>query len=295
MVSHKTRVRSESRCLDAAARAGVPGAFLTLPDGMTYYELAGPTGGQLAVLIHGFSVPCYTWDAAFAALSQAGVRVLRYDLYGRGYSDRPAVNNGPDLFDRQLAHLLAGLDITGPVDLVGLSMGGAIAVTFADRHLDQVRRLVLVGPAGWPIKSPASARLLDIPWLGECLLATVGDRALVASLADDFFHPERFPEYQARYRDQMQYRGFKRALLSTLRSGFIDNLAETYRRIGQHPRPVLLIWGQEDRVIPFALSSPMRAALPRAEFHPIERAGHVAHYERPEVVNPLLLEFLRRE
>jgi len=57
---------------------------------------------------------------------------------------------------------------------------------------------------------------------------------------------------------------------------------------------VLLIWGQEDRMVPFETSEQVLAAMPQAEFHPIDDAGHIPHYEKPDVVNPLLIEFLNR-
>ena len=285
--------RGESQVLDAAARSTAPGSFVELPDGVTHYELAGPPEGRLVVLAHGFSVPYYIWDPTFAPLVQAGLRVLRYDLYGRGYSDRPNIVYNQDLFVRQLWHLLAALHVDRPVDLIGLSMGGAVAVAFTDQHPDMVHKLGLISPAGLPMKRPALAGLIQAPLLGEWFMSLLGDRLLVDWLRGDFRQPEKFPEYQAKYRVQMQYVGFKRALLSTLRSGFLDDMTETYRRVGQQKRPVLLIWGREDNSIPFHLSEQVRAAIPQVEFHAIDDAGHVSHYERPEIVNRILLEFLR--
>ena len=79
----------ESETLTDAVRSQVSGSFLRLADGVVHYELAGPPptvlDARTVVLIHGFSVPYYIWDPTFEALAQAGFRVLRYDLYGRGY------------------------------------------------------------------------------------------------------------------------------------------------------------------------------------------------------------------
>jgi pimeloyl-ACP methyl ester carboxylesterase len=79
----------ERATLDAEARAGAPGKFITLSRGITHYEMAGPDSARVVVLVHGFSVPSYIWDSTFAGLTGGGHRVLRYDLYGRGFSDRP--------------------------------------------------------------------------------------------------------------------------------------------------------------------------------------------------------------
>ncbi len=286
--------RGETRVLDAAARTEAPGAFTELADGTVHYELAGPERGQPVVLIHGFSVPCYTWDATLPALVNAGFRVLRYDLYGRGYSDRPDLNYDNRLFERQLLNLIAALRLREPVDLVGLSMGGAIAIHLAARHPALVRRLCLVSPAGLPLPTPWYARFITAPRLGERLLDWVGDRVLVGGLTDDFFRPERMGEYQTRYRDQMRFVGFRRALLSTLRSGLVTGAAEAYAEVGRQERPVLLIWGRHDRVVPFRTSAQVLKSIPQAELQTVEQAGHVSHYEQPEVVTPLLIGFLQR-
>jgi len=93
----------EHLVLDARVREALPGKTAWLADGVTYYEIAGQPGGQPVILIHGFSVPNFIWDPTFAALAAAGFRVLRYDLFGRGYSDRPKARYDKALFVRQLA------------------------------------------------------------------------------------------------------------------------------------------------------------------------------------------------
>ena len=292
MIGKSFHFRGESRTLDDKARAAAPGQFVKLPDGMVHYELAGPETAQTVVLVHGFSVPNYIWDPTFEALLAAGLRVLRYDLYGRGYSDRPDVSYDQDLFDRQLSNLLTALDIRDPVDLIGLSMGGAIVVTFTDRHPALVHKLCLIDPAGLPQKYPAAAKLIEAPMLGEWLFSLFGDKILLSSLSDDFHDADRLAEYVQKYREQMQYRGFKRALLSTIRNHVLDGAVQAYEGVGRLELPVMLIWGRQDTVVPFAQSEKVIELIPRIEFHAIEGAGHISHYERPELVNPLLIDFL---
>src|SRR5512146_2198187 len=111
--------RGETRDLDDAARAAAGGSFIRLLHGCTHYELAGPEDQRPVVLIHGFSVPYFIWDSMFAALVSAGHRVLRYDLLGRGYSDRPRVRYDLELFITQLSELLDRLHIAA-AELLGL-------------------------------------------------------------------------------------------------------------------------------------------------------------------------------
>lgn len=270
------------------------GGFVRLPQGVTHYQVAGPDDAPLVVLVHGFSVPYFIWDPTFDFLVRSGFRVLRYDLLGRGFSERPAVPYGIDLFVAQLGNLLDALGMDAPVSLLGLSMGGPITAAFTARHPQRVARLGLIDPAGGAaIAFPWFLRLLSAaPALGERLFTLVGEERLVQSIASDFFDPSLVAAFVARYRPQMAYRGFVRAILSTIREGMLGDFSETYRRVGALGVPVLLLWGKHDTTVPVAHSQILRTAMPQAQFHLIPRSGHIPHYERPESVNPLLADFL---
>lgn len=284
--------RDETATLDDAARAGVSGQYVRLADGITHYELGGPADGPCVVLVHGFSVPYYIWDPTFAALTQAGLRTLRYDLFGRGYSDHPNVVYNADLFDRQLVQLLDALGFSAPVDVAGLSLGGPITATFVARHPERVRRWVLFDPAGLQVHQPLAARLTRVPWLGEWLFDLFGRQVLVSGQHKDLYQPERFPDYASFYLPTTRFVGFRRALLSTLRHGPMENMQATFRQAAAHGHPTLLIWGRADQTVPFAVHRQFLDIIPQVEFHAIEQAAHVPHIERPEVVNPILIEFL---
>ena len=268
----------EPRVLDSTVRAAMPGQFLELSDGVVHYELAGPGHGSAVVLIHGFFNAYHIWDTTLEALVEAGFRVLRYDLFGRGYSDRPHVRYNSDLFDRHILELLTSLDIESPIDLVGGSMGGAIALIFADRHPEMVRRLCLIDPSGCYPPHARMARLMRLPLVGELFWAL-------------YTRPEKFSE---EIRGHMAFAGHRQALLSTVRHGPFGEIRDVYERVGKHGRPTMLIWGREDEAIPFEVSARVREVIPHAEFHAIDGAGHKPQCDRPEVVNPVLLEFLRR-
>jgi pimeloyl-ACP methyl ester carboxylesterase len=287
--------RGEPLTLGDAARTHAAGEFVTLPDGVVHYELTGPPGGQPVALIHGFSTPYFIWDRTAPALAAAGLRVLRYDLFGRGWSDRPDTRYNMALYLRQLGGLLDALALTRPVDLVGLSMGGAIAVAFTARYPDRVRRLALVDPAGLPMNLPALARLVQLPVAGEIIFGLLGGWFLLSQQAKDFYRlPADLAEFQSRYRMQMAYRGFRRALLSTVRGDAIGDRAEEFAAVGKQAHPKLLIMGRHDRTVPFVTHERILTLMPGIEFQAIEEAAHLPHYEQPEVVNPLLAGFLTR-
>ncbi|MEK6220688.1 MAG: hypothetical protein N2D54_00380 [Chloroflexota bacterium] len=64
--------------------------------------------------------------------------------------------------------------------------------------------------------------------------------------------------------------------------------------MGKLKFPVQLIWGREDRTIPFKYHKDMLAAIPRVEFYAIDEAGHIPFYEKPDEVLPLMTDFLKR-
>lgn len=289
---HGDRISNKRLALDDHTRAQAPGEFISLKDGVTHYEIAGPEDGQPVVLVHGFSVPYHIWDPTFEALVAGGFRVLRYDLFGRGYSDRPNLDYTRDLYDDQLSELMAGLSLDAPVDLIGLSMGGAISTVFTARHPDCVRRLVLIDPAGVSVKSSLVAALVQLPGIGEIFMNLLGDWYLLTSLKKDYAEVIDLDDYEAKYREQMRFGGFKRALLSTIRSSLLTDTIEEYRQVGRQERPILLIWGKEDRTVPFELNEQVRKMLPGVTFHAIDDAAHLPHLEKVDLVNPLIAQFL---
>jgi pimeloyl-ACP methyl ester carboxylesterase len=239
-------------------------------------------------------VPYFIWDPTFEALIKAGFWTLRYDLYGRGYSDRPNEDYDIDLFERQLSDLLDVLGFKEKVNVVGLSMGGIILAAFAIRHPKRVAKLGLVDPAGLPLHRALTFKLLTVRGLGEVMLNFVGVHNLENSIASDFYEPKNIEEFMELYGPQMEYKGFRRAILSTIREGVLDRSLKIYEGVGMSDLPVLLVWGVEDNTVPFRHSAALVEAIPQVDFHPIEEAGHIPHYEKPEVVNPILIEFLRR-
>lgn len=289
----------EPQRLDRAARAGLSGTLAQLSDGKTYYEVNGPANGEPVILIHGFSMPSFIWDPTFVALAEAGFRVTRYDLYGRGWSDRPQARYDKALFVRQLAELMDALKLPH-ASLVSLSMGGVIAAEFAFRFPKRVDRLSFVDPAGFDLGLSLAVKAVFWPGVGELLLGVLGRmgrQTLLESMLADFYQPtpDAIESFKARYFEQMQYRGFKRALLSSLRSGMLDEDLQLFRRLGEMDTPVQLIWGELDDTVPFRHAQTFMQWVPRTEFHPIPQAKHIPHFDRPEAVNPLLIEFLQRD
>jgi len=300
--------RDETKELNEITRKEASGSFVQLSDGFTHYELSKPLpypfplssgerreGVRDIVLVHGFSISYFIYNPTFEFLTQSGFRVLRYDLFGRGFSDRPKTRYNIDLFVRQLGELLDALGFKRSVTLVGLSTGGPITATFTARFPERVNKLVLIDPVG--AESFALARVLKVaamPFLGEAIIGLLGSRGMARISASDLSIRRFADQLLPKYIVSMQYKGFKRAILSTIRNNMLGSFRYIYEQIAKLDKPVLLFWGDHDHAVPFKHSDALRTVLPNAQFHAIENCGHLPHYEKPDEVNPILLEFLRK-
>lgn len=283
----------EQRTLDDAARAGAPGRFVRLADGVTHYEVAGPAEGPVVLLTSGFSVPAYFSDSLFQQLGDSGFRVVRFDYYGRGWSDRPDIAYDLDLFSRQMDGLLDSLRVTVPVVVGGLSYGSAMAAHFMAQHPDRVAGIFFIGPV-FNNRRPLPPRERSALAWNVHMVLRGGTEAMAAGQAEDFLHPEQHPEWVERYRVQQQFKGTREAWRRTRAAiaTWPDQVGEL-RGLGTMGKPVLAIWGRQDPVAPIADSASLREAMPAAGFLAVDSAAHMAHMEQAPVVVPAVVRFLR--
>ena len=285
-------VGNESLTVTPASRAALPGEFIELSQDFTHYELSGEAGAPLVVLVHGFSVPYYVWDPTAAALSAAGFRVLRYDWYGRGYSDRPGGSYDAEMYITQLRELTSALVPGKSFHLVGLSLGAPFSAAFANLYPASVRSLTLISPEVLPV-SPAAIFPMNLPVLGEFVMKCyMVPFYLPQSQIKDAYNPASLPNWEAQYRPQLAYKGTRRALLATIRSLPATNFLREYERIGNSSLPVQIIWGQQDQSVSRDAVEAARQAMPRAHYLEVKDAAHLPHYEQPALVNAALIEFI---
>jgi pimeloyl-ACP methyl ester carboxylesterase len=280
----------EKEELNDAIRTRLGGSYMPLSGGVTHYALEGPENGQVVVLVHGGTVPMFTWDAVSPVLTAAGYRVLRYDMFGRGYSDRPPVTYNRSLYRDQLLELLDKLNIKEPVDLVGYSFGGGIAADFSARHPQRVSRLALISPVVYNFKTP---RIFRIPVIGEFLAGTVGIKTVIKR-ADSMYEGTALYSHHANlFSEQTTFKGFQTSLLSMIRSDAIGDYRDSYETVGKQKRNVLLIWGSRDPEIPEEVINTARKLIPDVQFHAVQDAGHNIVFQKPEKISAMLGDFLR--
>lgn len=279
----------ENKIKDESAREKSGGTYVKLSDGITHYKLTGPVNGNLVVLVHGGTVPIWTWDNQVKVLNDAGFRTLSYDKYGRGYSDIPNVTYDQQLYKSQLLELVDKLGLTKKFDLIGLSLGGATAVNFTAQYPDRVRKLVLISPLINNFKVPV---IFKIPVLGEVTARFIGIKIIVDRFNSLFEDKPDFEKYKRLFVEQTTCKGFQRSLLSMLRNDAIGDYTGAYQILGKQNREILLIWGNEDTEITREMIKDVRYYLPNLQFKPVEDVGHGIVFQKSEIINPLIIDFL---
>ena len=275
----------EFKVLNAETRKGLPGQFIQLSDGITHYEVANPDSAKTIILVHGYSVPYFIWNGMFEYLAKQGFHVIRYDAFGRGYSDRPEKLYDTMLFRKQLYELISALHIKNPVSLAGVSFGGAVVGDFVVHYPDLVDKIILIDPVYQFKHLNAQKTFADIH-------IAIQSEDIAEGQLSDFKYPANFPNWVEQYRDQMKYKGFRNAYISTRLDYDGPSIIENYKKLDLLHKKVLLIWGKDDQTVPFRFSDSLRTLL-KVKFLPVADAGHLPYLEQPEKVNPEVLSFLK--
>ena len=274
---------------DLRTRAG--GSFIRLSEGVTHYELAGPDTGEPVILVHGSMLPLWTWDRQTAVLAKAGYRVLRYDHYGRGYSDRPAVDYSIGLYIQQLHELADSLRIRKPFTLVGISFGCIILAVYAAEYPSDVNRMVFDAPPVDPLNCPG--KVIAKSGLGALLISRQLEKQVGGGIRQTLKERGMPDNYADLFIEQATIRGYRRSLISFFRTIAVLDFRPQYRRTGQKIRDIMLVWGDHDKTVRKAQVKAFLKEIPHAKYHVIKGAGHLVPFEATEEFNALLLKFLR--
>jgi len=255
--------------------------------------------GQPVILIHGFGGSMWQWEHQQQPLS-AEFRLITPDLIGSGLSTKPEIEYRPEQMLDYFIGFMDALRIR-QVALVGNSMGAGLAIGMALTYPDRVSQLVLID--GLPanvrerLTSPSIKRALDTAapsWLasfGNWLFGGV----MIESVLKEIVHDPTLltPAVIERSNRNRQRPGIMRPLMTvrdTLplwESGFA-------KRIGEIRHPTLILWGEEDRVFPLPAGEDLQRTIKGSALVRIPKAGHIPQWERPDLANRAMIEFLRR-
>lgn len=266
-------------------------------NGVSLHVKTKGQGEPVFVLLHGFGASLYSWHAVMEPLSQYGL-VIAYDRPAFGLTERPLNWEGQNPYgpESQKALLIGLLDHFG-VDkaiLVGNSAGGTVSMQTALAYPDRVSALVLVDPAVYSGGGmPSWVRpLLNTPQmrrLGPLFARQIQTRG--PQLIEMAWHdPAKLqPEVIELYKKPLKVENWDKALWEFTLASRPSGLSE---RLDEFTLPILVITGDDDRIIPTADSIRLAGELPNAELVVIANAGHVPHEEDSEAFLDALLPFI---
>ena len=262
----------------AALEAAYPGDYRTVDGVRLRLRDTGPQGAPAVILLHGFGSSLDTWEPWARALSTR-YRVIRFDLPGFGLTGADPTGDYTDTREiRILVDLMDQLAVRR-ADLIGNSLGGRIAWNFAALHPDRVTRLVLVSPDGFASPGFAYGVAPKVPLMMRALPYVAPRSLLKANLAAAYADPKHLGEATlTRYRDMMLAPGVRRAILARMGQVILRDPAPTLAGI---QAPTLLLWGEQDHMIPIANAADYLRDLPHATLVRLPNLGHVPFEEDP--------------
>lgn len=273
------------------------GRYLDFEGVGVHYKRAG-RGEPVLVLLHGFGASLFSWRLVVDPLAQH-YTVLAYDRPAFGLTERPRVEEreGRSPYTAEFGlDLLEELLDSVPVEraiLVGNSAGGSVALEFALARPERVAGLVLISPAVYTSGPPGFVRLLwklpQLDGLGPRLLRWSLPRFGQSGIAAAWHDPSRLSdEARAGYALPLRAENWDSALWTLSRSARFEPLAPHLDRVRA---PVLVITGDDDRIVPTAESVRLADVL-SARLLVVQQCGHLAHEECPEPVLAEIIDFV---
>lgn len=278
-------IRPDLELEDVAEYAEHPSAFMELPGGATaHYRDQGNPEGMPLVLVHGSNASLHTWEPWARELGE-DYRIITVDMPGHGLTGEvPDGDYTRAGMVRFLDQVMNELGLTR-FALGGNSMGGGISLAYALEHPEKVSHLVLVSSGGFPPApgrdAPLAFRLASTPILRE-IMPYMSSRSMVEEglrnvIVDDALVTEEMID---RYSKMNRYKGNRRAMVQ--RFADYGRLTETLPdRLGEIEVPVLIIWGEQDFLIPVEIAYRFHEGLPNSTLVIYEEAGHIAMEEVP--------------
>ena len=294
--------QAQTKELTPEEREKAPGDFLDLPSGFTHYEMkdGGDASKPPVVLVHGYSTPYFLYEDVFQALVKEGYKVIRYDLLGRGLSERVKSKYDAKAFAKQLKELVDELIPGEPFIAFGTSMGGSIVAAFCALYPGLVKKVVYYAPAGMDnYKPPLYMKLAKVPVIGKQIFSAVIIRSTLTRATDELLNADQAKkdDYIRKLAYTMQYKGFVKATHASLVNTILATKQDTkyYKKMAKQKLPTLVIWGTKDKTMPIYQLDRMAKILKHAEFVIFEGSGHIFLCDEGERTVAHTLPFLEED
>ena len=266
------------------------------PDVAINYRVEG-RGPTPVVFLHGFAAALTTWDDIAPLFPADRFTLYLLDLKGFGFSSKPRDGRyRPEDQAKVVAAFLEGQRLEGTV-LIGHSLGGAIALLVllgARMQPGRIGRLILVAPAAFPQPLLPVMSRLRRPLLGAAILHLIPLRLMVRFTLARVFHDQSVvtPERVRRYMTCFGSRGMAYVLQESCRAIVPEHYVDLPRLYPTIDLPVLIVWGERDRIIDPRCGERLAAEIPGARLVVIPGCGHNPHEERPRETFAALTAFL---
>jgi 3-oxoadipate enol-lactonase len=261
-------------------------AILNLPTGINLHYFESRTKGEVTILLlHGLGATCASWVLQIPVLKAAGYSVLAPDTRGFGQSSYPGGGTTIAEMSADFAALLDHLH-TGPVDVVGISMGGTQALQLALSHPELVRRLVLVNtfsrlrPSSLNEWVYFSLRFLLVHTLGLDVQAQAVAQRIFPRPGQDVYRQELIKQIL-----QADPAGYRAAMRALAKFNADPHLAEIHC-------PTLVVTSEDDTTVNPYVQNKLARGIPHARQVFIPQAGHAVIVDQAEKFNEILLNFL---
>jgi pimeloyl-ACP methyl ester carboxylesterase len=254
--------------------------------------------GDPVLLLHGLGTSGYSWRHVAPELAKTH-RVIALDLKGFGASDKP--DDGRYSVRDQAAVVKAFIEQENLRNLtvVGHSFGGgvalALALSFAEEKSGRLKRIVLLDTIAYKQPLPIFFQLLLVPGVGQAGLTVIPPEVQIAqALEIAYYDDKKIPAASIiAYAQPLYAMDAKIALRRTVEQIVPPDIEEFSKRYSSIRLPTLIIWCEQDEIIPFAYGRRLAQDIRGATLHRISQCGHLPHEEQPEETLKALRSFLR--
>lgn len=271
-------------------RYGATPQDVVMVDGLNvYYKDSGPKDAPVLLLLHGFGSSLQTWDL-WAEKLETQYRVIRLDLPGFGLTGPSPLHDYSERSDvATLTHFVDKLGVS-TFSIIGHSMGGKMAWGLAAAEPDRVKSLVLMAPDGFPEAKDIGTKPYAVPAIMGMIKFCLPKNLVRKSIEPAFFDSNALSDRLVdRYYDMLRAPGVRNAILERANQTIYTDPVPRLKKI---TAPTLLIWGQQDLMIPSSNAQSYANVLLSSKTVLIPNLGHLLQEERPEIALEHVEDFL---
>lgn len=267
-------------------------ADLVEVDGVRLHvRVDGPADAPAVLFLHGFGASLHTWEPWAQALS-ADFRVVRLDLPGSGLSPPDPARDYTDARSQALIEALLDRLGIASTHVVGHSMGGRLAWQLAAAQPARVKRLVLLAPDGFASPGFEYDRAPEVPASLQLMRFALPRWVLKMGLEPAYADASVMTgPLLDRYHDLLLAPGARQAMLDRMAQAVLTDPVPRLRRIAA---PTLLLWGEQDAMIPVANAADYLQAIGGSRLVTLPGVGHIPQEESPAAALGPVRDFLTR-